>query len=66
MAYWVVGGEYTDTRFETIVPGSTLEKIGPFETYQDAYRAWSGRAWATVDNCQCRFQVVEGDGQIAA
>lgn len=58
--YWVVGGEYTDTRFETIAPGRTLERHGPFATYKQAYQAWARRAWATVDDCHCRFRVLAG------
>ena len=58
--YWVVGGEYTDTQFATIAPGRTLEQLGPFATYKEAHQVWSSRAWATVDNCNARFRVVEG------
>jgi|HubBroStandDraft_1064217.scaffolds.fasta_scaffold00074_13 hypothetical protein len=60
MVYWVVGGEYTDTRFETIVPGQALEQHGPFALYQEAHQVWAARAWATVDDCHKRFRVVEG------
>jgi len=59
--YWVIGGEYTNTRFDTIAPGKTLEKYGPFESYQAAHDLWASRAWATVDDCHCRFRVVAGD-----
>jgi hypothetical protein len=60
MAYWVVGGEYTDTRFETLVPGKALERHGPYASYKQAHELWASRAWATVDDCHCRFRVVEG------
>ncbi len=58
--YWVVGGEYTDTQFQTIMPGKTLERLGPFASYAEAHQVWSGRAWATVDDCHSRFRVLEG------
>ena len=61
MAYWVVGGEYTDTRFETLMPGKTLEQLGPFASYKQAHDVWASRAWATVDDCQSRYRVVEGN-----
>lgn len=60
MAYWVVGGEYTDTSFETLMPGQTLEQYGPFATYKEAHQVWSSRAWATVDDCHSRYRVLEG------
>jgi hypothetical protein len=59
-AYWVIGGEYKDTRFETLAPGKALERHGPFATYKEAHNVWSSRAWATVDDCHSRFRVVEG------
>lgn len=61
MTYWVVGGDYVDTSFETIRPGKTLERHGPFASYKQAHEVWAARAWATVDDCLCRFRVVEGD-----
>ncbi|MGB8839479.1 MAG: DUF4170 domain-containing protein [Aliidongia sp.] len=59
MTYWVVGGEYTDTQFETLVPGRALERLGPFASYEAAREVWASRAWATVDDCHTRFRVVE-------
>lgn len=59
--YWVVGGEYTNTRFETIAPGKALERHGPFATYKEAHDVWASRAWGTVDDCHSRFRVIEGD-----
>ncbi|GGF16220.1 hypothetical protein GCM10011611_22480 [Aliidongia dinghuensis] len=60
MAFWVVGGEYTGTDFTTIAPGKALEKHGPFNEYKQAHDVWASRAWATVDDCQSRFRIVEG------
>ena len=61
MAFWVVGGEYTGTDFTSIAPGKVLEQHGPFEDYKHAHDIWASRAWATVDDCQSRFRIVEGD-----
>ena len=57
--YWVVGGEYADTRFTTLAPGRALERYGPFTSYRDARAEWQKRAWATVDDCQVRYAIVE-------
>jgi|TARA_R100001224_G_scaffold63007_1_gene37704 hypothetical protein len=57
--YWVVGGEYETTDFEKPVGGEE-ERHGPFATFKDAEKAWSKLAWQHVDNCNCRYRVVEG------
>ena len=57
--YWVVGGEYTDTKFDTMAPGKAPERYGPFASYQDAMTEWKTRAWATVDHCLIRYRIVE-------
>jgi hypothetical protein len=56
--YWVVGGEYSDTSFTGFAPGKAEERLGPFGTYEEAQRAWSGRAWATVDDAHTRFSIL--------
>lgn len=43
--YWIVGGEYSDTDFETIIPG-TETIAGPFtsrDTVEEAWRRMSER-----------------------
>ena len=60
-AFWVIGGEYIDTGFDTIAPGKSLERLGPFESYELAHDVWAARAWATIDDCNSRFQIVPGD-----
>jgi hypothetical protein len=59
--YWVVGGEYADTRFSEIAPGRREERLGPFPDYEAAHKVWAERAWATVDDAHARFRIVEGD-----
>lgn len=56
--YWVVGGEYTDTSFQALAPGASEERLGPYETYQDALKVWSEQAFRTVDNANARYRVV--------
>lgn len=59
--YWVVGGEYADTSFSKLAPGKAEERLGPFDGYNEALKAWSGRAWSTVDNAQTRYVLVTED-----
>jgi hypothetical protein len=57
VAYYVIGGEYTDTSFEELVRPEPV--LGPFETYAQAYIVWRGRAMATIDQAYTRFDIVE-------
>ena len=54
--YWVVGGEYADTTFTTIVPGKELEVFGPFEKWE-ALGFWRGITSQTVDDAMVRYDV---------
>lgn len=57
--FWVVGGDYLDTGFRDLAPGTSEERIGPFETYEKAHEAWQAKAWSTVDSCTRRYRIVE-------
>ena len=59
--FWVVGGEYTDCRFETLVRG-TEQMLGPYSSRNDALQAWRRVAEETRSVCMARYVVV-GDGQ---
>jgi hypothetical protein len=59
MAYFVVGGEYRDATFTEMAPGAQMERLGPFASYEEAYKIWASRAWATVDNALMRFRIVD-------
>ena len=59
--YWVVGGEYEDTRFARIVGGGTEERAGPFATIDQAKSVWRAKSIADVDNCNVRNHI-EKDG----
>lgn len=59
MAYYVVGGEYTDTTFTELVAPPLI--LGPFDTYETAYLVWRGRALETIDQAYVRFQIIESD-----
>jgi len=57
--YWVVGGEYADTKFERIAKGAREERLGPFKSYGEAYATWQARARATIDDALIRYRIVE-------
>ncbi len=54
--FWVVGGEYTDTRFHEALNGDE-EWIGPFQDYQAAKEEWARHAWQSVDHCAVRYRI---------
>ena len=54
--FWVVGGEYTDSRFRDLVGGSE-EWIGPFPDYEAAKEEWAKHAWRSVDSCTVRYRI---------
>jgi hypothetical protein len=57
--FWVVGGEYADTNFERLAKGAREERLGPFMSYDDAYRLWQERARATIDHALVRFRILD-------
>lgn len=59
--FWVVGGEYTDCRFEDLV-GGTEKMFGPYPSRDDAIQAWRRVAEETRCLCMVRYVVV-GDEQ---
>lgn len=54
--FWVIGGEYTDTRFHETA-GSHEEWFGPFEDYEAARQEWAKHAWHTVDSAHHRYRI---------
>ena len=61
MSFWVIGGEYDSTRFDHIKGDRREERYGPFSEYRDAMKEWAGRSWQQVDNCLCRYCIVEDE-----
>jgi hypothetical protein len=57
--YWVVGGEYADTKFKKIAGGGKETRLGPFDGYAAAKDAWQAKAWATVDSANTRYRIVK-------
>ena len=56
--YWVVGGEYADSKFNALLAGRSPERYGPLRSYDDARKEWQSRTMATIDNALVRYQVV--------
>lgn len=40
---------------------STVEFVGAFPNYDEAYKAWKARAQATVDNAHARYFIIDAD-----
>ncbi len=57
--FWVIGGEFADTDFSHMAAGKTLEKLGPFSRFKEAYEVWSKYSWARVDDCHQRYVIIE-------
>jgi hypothetical protein len=61
--YWVVGGEYQDTKFDQPVAGTALQRYGPYDTHEDAKAKWQELAWGSVDNAHVRYRIEAEKGQ---
>ncbi|MBM3491549.1 MAG: hypothetical protein FJX68_14100 [Alphaproteobacteria bacterium] len=56
--YWIVGGEYTDTRFERLIEGSE-RPMGPYASREVALGTWRRLAADTKANCHARHTIAE-------
>ena len=59
MLYYVVGGEFTDTDFRTLIEGSE-ERHGPMPKDQ-ATETWKGLSMRHIDNCMIRYVITPAD-----
>ena len=57
--YWVIGGEYASTAFDTFAPGKTEERYGPYASFAEAQAQWQRLSWQRVDNCNVRYRIAE-------
>ena len=53
--YWVIGGEYKDTKFKELLSGRSEERFGPFRLYAEARKEWQSRTMASIDNADRRY-----------
>ena len=58
MSYFVVGGVYKDTSFEELENSENQEKLGPFESYDEALKVWEKVSWEKVDDCNVRYFIL--------
>jgi hypothetical protein len=59
-SWHVVGGEYSDTTFQTIATGRRLEVQGPFSR-KEALDKWRELTGKTVDSALTRFDLCTGE-----
>lgn len=60
--FWVVGGKFVSTAFEDYAEDGGPERFGPYDTYDDARKAWFGHSMARIDECLVRYRIVDQDG----
>jgi hypothetical protein len=58
--YYVIGGEYADSNFDSIAPGVTEERHGPFSE-KEAHDVWRSLTGKTVDNALIRYRIKPGE-----
>lgn len=56
-AYWVVGGEYTDTHFSKLANGEVEERYGPFQSYKEAQALWRQMSRKQIENAHVRYRI---------
>ncbi|MDO8606267.1 MAG: DUF4170 domain-containing protein [Phaeospirillum sp.] len=54
--WYVIGGEYADTGFQTIAPGKKKDILGPYNR-QDALNKWRELTGKTVDSALTRYDL---------
>lgn len=54
--FWIVGGEYASTAFETVIAG-TERVLGPFAERRSAEDAWRNLSEAHRSQCLMRFSI---------
>ncbi len=59
MQYWVIGGKYKNTEFDSLKDGHQLEKYGPYNTFELAKEKWSVLSWENVDDCYIKYSVIK-------
>jgi hypothetical protein len=55
LLHLVFGGELVDPQSTEFRDVSAIDIVGIFPNYGEAYKAWKGKAQATVDNAHMRY-----------
>ena len=58
LLHLVIGGELTDVGGVEFRDLSKVDLVGAYASYEEALRAWRGRAQATVDNAHMRYFII--------
>jgi hypothetical protein len=58
LLHLVFGGELHDVRKVDFKDLSKLDVVGFYPNYEEAHRAWLGKARETIDNAQMRYFIV--------
>lgn len=57
--FWVIGGLFKNTRFEEMAEGRSVERHGPFKSFEAAEAEWQRLSSQKVDNCQVFYRIVD-------
>lgn len=55
LLHFVFGGELVDPQGREFRDVDAIEMVGVYPDYASAYRAWKGKAQASVDNAHMRY-----------
>ncbi|MDP1736647.1 MAG: DUF4170 domain-containing protein [Caulobacter sp.] len=54
----VIGGELKDVQDVEFRDLAKVEFVGAYPSYAEAWKAWKGKAQATVDNAHARYFII--------
>jgi hypothetical protein len=58
LLHLVIGGELKDPTSTEFADLAKVDIVGVYPNYAEAYKAWRGKAQATIDNAHVRYFVV--------
>lgn len=58
LLHLVIGGELKDVQDVEFRDLSRVEFVGAYPNYAEAWKAWKGKAQATVDNAHARYFII--------
>ncbi len=54
--YWIVGGEYADPDFRSLIPG-TEKMVGPFDDARKARNEWIRLTYCPASSAMKRYSI---------
>jgi len=58
LLHLVIGGELKDVSDIEFKDLSKVDLVGAYASYDEAFRAWQGKAQSTVDNAMMRYFII--------